>query len=132
MGDAVGVSTGVDAAGGRLGLFTRGACRFSRHSNKRSAISLLLIAYRWLVRDHARDAVLVGLADHLRHIALALTLGRLRGQDVTLERLTALDLAGSRLLESLGSAGMGFHLWHFCSFGTSTQHSAVSTQPNHC
>src|SRR3954447_21234119 len=72
-----------------------------------------------LVRDHARDAVLVGLADHLRHIALALTLSRLRGQDVTLERLTALDLAGCRLLESFGGAGMSFHFWHFCSFGAS-------------
>src|SRR3954466_14482303 len=84
-------------------------------SNKLTAYRLRL----GLIGDHACDLRMVGFADHLRHIALALSLGRLRGQDVTLERLTTLDLAGSRLLETFGGSGMGFHFWHFCSFGAS-------------
>src|SRR3954454_18028981 len=96
-------------------------------SNKLTAYRLRL----GLVRDHARDAVLVGLADHLRHIALALTLGRLGGQDVALKRLTALYLAGSRLFETLGGPGVCLHFWHVLPSdeALSNQQSAFSQPP---
>jgi len=42
----------------------------------------------------------------------ALTLSRLLGQDVALERVAALELAGSGLPEALCCGPIGFHLGH--------------------
>ena len=47
---------------------------------------------------------------------VALLLGPLLGQDVTLEGVLALDFASSRQLETLLGAGFGFHLWHGLRF----------------
>src|SRR5262249_30255802 len=52
-----------------------------------------------LVWKHRLDALLVGLRDHRRHVEAALPLGRLLRQDVALESLRSLDLAGRGLLE---------------------------------
>ena len=46
----------------------------------------------------------------VRQVALAL--GALLGQNVTLEGVLALDFAGARKLESLAGSGLGFHFRH--------------------
>jgi hypothetical protein len=43
---------------------------------------------------------------------VALTLRRLLGQDVALERVSAFELAGRRFPEPLGSGPVGFDLRH--------------------
>ena len=47
---------------------------------------------------------------------IALLLGALFGQDVTLEGVLALDFASSCQLETLLGAGFGFHLRHGLGF----------------
>jgi hypothetical protein len=47
-----------------------------------------------------------------RAAQLTLGLGGLLGQNVALERLTALDGAAAANLKALGSAFLGFHLGH--------------------
>jgi hypothetical protein len=44
----------------------------------------------------------------------ALALGRLLGEDVRLERVSGLELAGRRLAEPLGSGPIGLDLGHDC------------------
>ena len=46
---------------------------------------------------------------------IALLLGLLLGQDVTLEGVLTLDLTSTGQLKSLLSAGFGFHFWHCCT-----------------
>jgi len=65
-----------------------------------------------LVRNHSFDLLLVGFVQNRIGIELALALGSLRSQDVALERVTALDLARTCLLEALGRSAMSLKLWH--------------------
>jgi hypothetical protein len=64
------------------------------------------------VRHHAGDATGVFFPHMVGGAQVALTLGRLLRQDVALEGVAALELAGGRLAEPLGSGPVGFHLWH--------------------
>jgi hypothetical protein len=54
-----------------------------------------------LVRNHALDLFLIGLIQNRIRIELALALGALGSQDVALKRVSALDFAGTCLLEAL-------------------------------
>ena len=65
-----------------------------------------------LVRDHARYFVLIRLVDHRIGVKLAFALRTLRSQDVALKRVSALKLAGSGLLETLGRSLMCLQLGH--------------------
>jgi hypothetical protein len=50
--------------------------------------------------------------DGVRAAQVALTLGALLGQDVTTERVVALEAARGSLLETFRRAPVGFQLWH--------------------
>ena len=65
-----------------------------------------------LVGDHAFNLLLIRLIQNRIGIELALALGTLRSQDMALERVTALDLARTRLLEALSRSAMCLQLRH--------------------
>ena len=65
---------------------------------------------------HLGDAAHVGLVHVGRATQVALALGGLLGEDVALERLTALDGAPRTHAEPLLRAALGLHLGHDCSF----------------
>jgi hypothetical protein len=65
-----------------------------------------------LIGNHALDLGHVGLVKHHISIELALALGAFGSQDVALERMAALDLARTCLLEALGRSAMSFQLRH--------------------
>ena len=65
-----------------------------------------------LVRNHPFDLLLVGFVQNGIGIELALALGALGSQDVALERVTALDLARTCLLEAFGRSAVSLKLWH--------------------
>src|SRR5690348_15945778 len=66
------------------------------------------------VRQHARDTLGVGLMHVVGGAQAAFALGGLLGQDVRLEGVTGLELAGRGLAEPLGSGPVGLDLWHVC------------------
>ncbi|KAG1252663.1 hypothetical protein G6F65_017819 [Rhizopus arrhizus] len=63
-------------------------------------------------RHHGLDGGHVGFMNRCRATQLTLGLGGLLGQNVALERLTALDGAAAANLKALGGAFLGFHLGH--------------------
>ena len=54
-----------------------------------------------LVRNHALDLLLIGLIQNRIRVELALALGALGSQDVAFKRVSALNFAGTCLLEAL-------------------------------
>jgi hypothetical protein len=64
------------------------------------------------IRQHALDATSVFGTHVVGGTKSALTLGRLLGEDVALECVAALELAGSGLPEALGCGPIGLHLGH--------------------
>src|SRR5690554_39438 len=67
------------------------------------------------VRKHCADQLGVGVMNSRHAAQLALVLGGLLGQDVTLEGLRPLDPATGADLEPLGGTALGFHLGHCCN-----------------
>src|SRR5208337_3328429 len=65
-----------------------------------------------LVGNHALDLGHIGLVKHHVGIELPFALGSFGSQDVALERVSALDLARTCLLEALGRSAMSFRLRH--------------------
>ena len=68
--------------------------------------------FRGLVGDHAGYFMLIRLVDHRIGVELAFALRTLRSQDVALKRVSALELAGTRLLETLSRSLMCLQLGH--------------------
>src|SRR5258708_18405955 len=64
------------------------------------------------VRKHASHRGFIGRMDRDRTAQVALALGALLGQQVALERLTALDRSAGANREALGGAPLGFHFRH--------------------
>src|SRR6185437_9117914 len=64
------------------------------------------------VGQHARDTLGVAIAYLVGGAQAAFALGRLLGEDVRLERVPGLELAGRGLAEPLGSGPVGLDLWH--------------------
>jgi hypothetical protein len=62
------------------------------------------------IGNHASDATCVFRTNMVGTAKVALTLCRLLGQDVALERVAGLELAGSGLPEALGSGTVGLDL----------------------
>src|SRR5690348_3500556 len=107
LGDAIDLAPGVVVALGCLqGLLvtrTRGnATLDSCHGG----------VLRLDVRQHARDTLGVGLMHMVGGAQAAFALGRLLGQDVRLEGVSGLELAGRGLAEPLGGGPVGLDLWH--------------------
>ena len=65
-----------------------------------------------LVGDHALNFMQIRLIDHRIGVELAFALRTLRSQDVALKRVSALDLASTCLLETLGRSLMCLQLGH--------------------
>jgi hypothetical protein len=67
-------------------------------------------------RQHLSHVTHIGLMHSGRSTQLALVLGGLLGQDVTLEGMTALDGTTGANAKALFGAALGLHLGHDCSF----------------
>src|SRR6185437_11286909 len=108
LGDAVDLAAGVVIALGGLQGFlvtrTRGDATLDSCHGRLSL----------RVGQHARDTLGVAIAYLVGGAQTAFTLGRLRCEDVRLEGVSGLELAGSSLAEPLGSGPIGLDLWHDC------------------
>src|SRR5262245_39535437 len=89
-------------------------CPAAIHAVYRPRQTLFTSERTLFIRQHPVQLRRVVGRDLLRPAHVALGLGGLAGQDVTLERAGPDDLAGARLLEALGGAPMCFQFWHLC------------------
>ena len=93
-------------------VWSRGRYTSSRAVGRRRLVADAGCRTMRLVWNHALDLRHVGLIKHYVFIELAFALCTFRSQDVALIRVTALDLAGTCLLEALGRSAMCLQLWH--------------------
>src|SRR5690348_823461 len=113
LGNAIDLASGVVVALGGLEGFlvtrTRGDATLDSCHGRLSL----------RVGQHATDTLGVAVANLVGGAQAAFALGRLLGEDVRLERVTGLELAGSGLAEPLGGGPVGLDLWHMplrCGF----------------